>query len=592
MTTGPSPHAVAPETGHEDDHALLARFADDGSEEAFAEVVRRHTPLVHGVCRRVLGDAHAAEDASQAAFLVLMRKARHIRRGQSVAAWLHVTAHQAALQHRRAAMRRRRREREAAAATVSEPYEEPDRDALRRALDSALASLPGMQRAALVARYLQNKSQAEAAAELGCAPETVHTHVTRALARLRERLRGRGVAVGGAGLIAFLTEAGAHAAPAGLDAAIATGCVGGAAAGGVAATIANQVVVAWKWALAKTIATVAAGAAVVVAAPVAVIVLSGTPAPRPGSEPAAAIAPAETTAPAPVATWRCHDLGIGAIAVRADGVFITGGWDKRVRLWRADGTMIGEGVGHTHAILKLAFSRDGRQAVSASTDATAALWTLPALSVTATMRHDQRATCVAFAPDGTFATSGFDGIVRRWAADGGALATMSGHSRPVWSLAFSPDGALLASACDEHLVGLWDAATGERLGELVGHGDAMRSVAFSPDGRRIVSGGNDGTARIWDARTRQEIVTLRCGGLVPQVAWSPDGRWLAAAVTGQGVRLWRGDGADGSILVPQPTMVNFAFDTGLALLTSADDGVVRRWDLTTLRVPGSIGATP
>nr|MBA3848199.1 WD40 repeat domain-containing protein [Planctomycetota bacterium] len=280
------------------------------------------------------------------------------------------------------------------------------------------------------------------------------------------------------------------------------------------------------------------------------------------------------------------------IAIRADGSFITGGWDKLVRVWRADGTMIGEALVHTDAILDLAFSRDGRHALSASTDTSAVLWALPALSVDATMAHDQRATCAAFAPDGTFATSGFDGVVRRWSADGAPLATLTGHVQPVWSLAFSPDGALLASASDEHLVGLWDAVTGERLGELVGHGDAMRSVAFSPDGRRIVSGGNDRTARVWDARTRQELVTLTVTGLVAQVAWSPDGRWLAAAITGEGVRLWRGDGAGESILLPQPNQAKFAFDTGRALLTCAEDGVVRRWDLTALRPAGSTGANP
>src|SRR4051794_36888581 len=111
-------HKLAEGAGVENlgDGPLLERFLNRGEEEAFAALVRRHGPMGLGVCRRVLRDAHAAEDAFQATFLVLARKARSLDRRGSVANWLYAVAYHVALKARAEAARRQRRERRASAA--------------------------------------------------------------------------------------------------------------------------------------------------------------------------------------------------------------------------------------------------------------------------------------------------------------------------------------------------------------------------------------------------------------------------------------------------------------------------------------------
>src|SRR5262249_31087733 len=103
--------AEAPNVEGPSDGDLLERFAGRGEEGAFAALVRRHGPMVLGVCRRVLRDGHGAEDAFQATFLVLFRRARSLRRTGSVAGWLYTVAYHVALRARAEAARRERHER-------------------------------------------------------------------------------------------------------------------------------------------------------------------------------------------------------------------------------------------------------------------------------------------------------------------------------------------------------------------------------------------------------------------------------------------------------------------------------------------------
>src|SRR5438067_1686312 len=106
------------------DGHLLARFVDEGDEEAFAAILVRHGPLVRGVCRQVLRDAHEADDAFQATFLVLARKARSIRQGQCLAAWLYRVAYHIAVQAVAALARRRRPEPNTTPRNGSSPEDE------------------------------------------------------------------------------------------------------------------------------------------------------------------------------------------------------------------------------------------------------------------------------------------------------------------------------------------------------------------------------------------------------------------------------------------------------------------------------------
>jgi len=187
-------HRIGPRAGGDvGDGALLDRFCAERDGQAFAELVQRHGPMVLAVCRRVLHNAHEAEDACQATFLVLARNAAALDRQRSLGNWLYTVAHNLALNIRNSAARRRAREREAAnmAAQVAAP--EPVTDELRDTLDAELSRLPAKYRAPLVLCYLQGKSAATAAQELGWPVGSMAKRLARGKELLRDRLSRRGV---------------------------------------------------------------------------------------------------------------------------------------------------------------------------------------------------------------------------------------------------------------------------------------------------------------------------------------------------------------------------------------------------------------
>jgi RNA polymerase sigma factor (sigma-70 family) len=192
------------------DGELLGCFIEHRDQAAFAALVRRHGPMVWGVCRRLLSH-HDAEDAFQATFLVLVRKAASVRPREMVANWLYGVAHQTALQARRTSTRRRARERQAA--DMREPaVTEQDlwRD-LQPLLDETLSRLPDKYRAVIVLCDLEGKTRKEAARQLGCPEGTVAGRLARARVMLAKRLARHGLAVSGGALAAVLSHKGASA---------------------------------------------------------------------------------------------------------------------------------------------------------------------------------------------------------------------------------------------------------------------------------------------------------------------------------------------------------------------------------------------
>jgi RNA polymerase sigma factor (sigma-70 family) len=186
---------LAPDGHSVPDGELLRRYADHRDEAAFELLLWRHGGMVWGVCRRVAPDQAAAEDAFQAAALALARHAGAVRGAGSVAGWLYRVAHRAAL----AVRPRRREEPVARVPDCPDPGPDPAESAaareLARVIDGELSRLPETFRLPLVLCELEGRSNAEAAALLGCPVGTVESRLTRARARLRDRLSRRGVAL-------------------------------------------------------------------------------------------------------------------------------------------------------------------------------------------------------------------------------------------------------------------------------------------------------------------------------------------------------------------------------------------------------------
>jgi RNA polymerase sigma factor (sigma-70 family) len=188
------------------DGQLLEDYVSRREEAALADLVRRHGPMVWGVCRRVLHSYHDAEDAFQATFLVLVRRAASILPREMVANWLYGVAHQTALKARATAGRRKGRERqvtEMPEPAVAEPALWRD---LQLLLDEELSRLPDKYRSVVVLCDLEGKTRKEAARQLGVPEGTVAGRLARARVRLAMRLTSRGLVLSGGALAMVLSQ--------------------------------------------------------------------------------------------------------------------------------------------------------------------------------------------------------------------------------------------------------------------------------------------------------------------------------------------------------------------------------------------------
>jgi WD40 repeat protein/tRNA A-37 threonylcarbamoyl transferase component Bud32 len=266
-------------------------------------------------------------------------------------------------------------------------------------------------------------------------------------------------------------------------------------------------------------------------------------------------------------TLKGHTAWVVSAAFSADGKRLaTASHDKTVKIWdAATGEEIRTLHGHTNRVNGVAFSPDGTRVASADgnneqkTVGQVKVWDattgreLLALKVPSVDSHRPFLTSVVFSPDGKRLAAGVtqharpkasaqgwefvSGAVQIWdAATGRELLFLRDHHH-VNSVAFSPDGKRVASACLVGTLKMWDTTTGEELFTFKGHNGDANSVAFSPDGNRLASGSDDTTVRVWDATTGQEALTLSGNtGQVLGVAFSPDGRRLAA--TGSALAIW------------------------------------------------------
>jgi RNA polymerase sigma factor (sigma-70 family) len=207
-------HLTGPQTAPApSERELLDRFIAERDEAAFAALVERRAPMVLGVCRRVLRHAHDAEDACQATFRVLARKAASVRKRESLASWLHGVAYHVSTRLKRDLARRGAREALRPEATQADVAAEVSWRELRGLLEDELARLPARYRSPLILCYLEGKTRDEAAQQLGWSLTTFRGRLERGRERLRARLIRRGLTLSAALFAGALGESSASAAP-------------------------------------------------------------------------------------------------------------------------------------------------------------------------------------------------------------------------------------------------------------------------------------------------------------------------------------------------------------------------------------------
>jgi RNA polymerase sigma factor (sigma-70 family) len=627
---------ASPRAGNGSDGDLLRRFAAGGDEAAFAALVQRHGPLVLSVCRRVLRHEQDAEDAFQATFLILARKAGSIRGQGALAGWLYRVAWRLAVRLRAAGAKQ-------TPAAISKPAPQPDPSAeaslreLQRLLDEEVGRLPEKYRAPFVLCCLEGHSRAEAARLLGWNEGTLSGRLALARQRLRQRLARRGVSLT-AGLCAVALGSGANA---GVPVALAGGTVAAALAeAALRATSAARLKFAAVVLLFLTLAGVGAGMHALQAPagkpPEGERPASGSPAApdqatprldRHGDPlPPGAVARlgtirfrtwADTVAFLPgdkvlatmggeaVSFWevstgketrRKVDMPWGeAAALSADGKLLAVAAvpnDSTIHLWEVDtGKHLRQFQGLQLRIRALAFAADGRTLVSGSMDKKVLVWDTDTGKEICRMDVGHPVEGIAVSPDGkTLAAAGWDVVstVSVWATDTGKELHRFRLPLGVGQVAFAPDGKTLAAVEDwnddggarENRVHLWDVATGKLRRQLTLR-EHILGIAFAPDGKSLATG-HLATFHVWDVSTGKWLERLEGhSGRVNNLAFSGDGKTLA--VSGDHtLRLWDavtgkeipcpGNGHEG------PVRALAFLDGGKTLVTAAEDHTLRHWE--------------
>jgi RNA polymerase sigma factor (sigma-70 family) len=592
------------------DGQLLSSFLEHRNTAAIGELVSRHGPMVWRVCRRILRDDHDAEDAFQATFLVLVRRAGVISPGDMVANWLYGVAYQTAVKARMMAAKRRAREKQVK--IMPERVDMIDHDILgedHAILDQELNRLPEKYRTAIVLCDLEGMTGKDAARRLRLPAATVSTRLARARAMLARRLARRGLAITGGAVTAMLSR---DAATAAMPPAIARLTVKAASliASGkfpTAALVSSNVSILTEGVIRTMLLTklkIASACVFAIALAAGIAVLSSPrqqvyaiespqdpmavkPATRPVARPIPDRKPVEFSDEAQVlsAEWSRDGKSIAAVCQTYE--LVPGRENEQNILMRfypnssikildsATGKLIRSLDEEKKAsIIAPSLSPDGKFLAYASLNfiqfkcelkiIDAATWK-PIRIVS----EDWGYMRIAFSPDGK--TIAYGGR----AADGSVYIRLSDVQDPkdvkTWnivgglnSLKFSPDGKMLAVGAPKEIT-LFDVEAGQPAHTFSDNDGRIEEIAFSPDGKSIASCKLNGPLKVWDIEAEKVRLELDCdSSWVGYITYSPDGKKMAATCTKNDngktrteVRMWdaqtgevKGKLAENSLFVP------------------------------------------